>query len=133
MFKKMLSLLVITLMVVSCSGAVSATDAKISIDADWRLVHTFQFTDTSTQEVIWNKQVAAGNGHEFKFCSNEHKLHELCITVTPWGRTNPDYITKTVAVYQGGDITVESDLSYNAWHAWYDFKLSKCVVDGKNI
>ncbi|MDR1820642.1 MAG: hypothetical protein LBR15_10420 [Methanobrevibacter sp.] len=131
MFKKIFAIGLITILAISCIGTLSA--AKIHIDGDWRLVHNFQFYDLSSNEEIWDRDVAAGDSHSLNFEANPHKLHQISITVTPKGITEPDFISKIINVYQGGDIDVYADLSYNWRKVRYDFSLSKCIVDGRNI
>ncbi|MDR2544506.1 MAG: hypothetical protein LBD03_03005 [Methanobrevibacter sp.] len=102
LLNKFLGLMLIALLAVSSMSAVSAT--TIHIDGDWRLVFNFKFTDLSTGENIWSCNVAAGDGHTMNFDANPHKLHQIGVTVTPYGYTNPGYISKVINVYNGGDL-----------------------------
>jgi hypothetical protein len=127
MFKKIFAMCLIAII---CIGTLSA--ARINIDADWRLVHNFKITDQTNNVIIWDRDVAASDSHSKTFDSNPHKLHQISITVVPYGLTNPSSITKIVNVYLGGDMDIYASLKFR-WFKPYDSTLSRCIVDGKNI
>jgi hypothetical protein len=135
MFKQLFGLVLIFLLAVSCSGFVCAgkdpgDNAWIRIDADWRVVQDFKFTDLTTGESIWKHSVAAGDGHTFNFNSDKYVGHQLNIYVVSNGDTRPYWLNITINDYRGGNVDAFVKLKYNWRQCHLDMSWGKLLVDG---
>ncbi|MDR3222990.1 MAG: hypothetical protein LBT66_04535 [Methanobrevibacter sp.] len=118
MIKKMFSLVLIALMLLSVVGFASAE--YLTVDADWRLVTIFKVTDlnddtTKTRTTI---EVAAGDGHDIYLFDNQ-KFHKLSITVTYRGHPHPDFHQILINSWNGYSFHLYAGLKYN-WHCYYE-------------
>jgi len=121
---KILSLVLIAIVAISSIGAVSAKD-ELKVDGDWRLVDQYKLTDQSTGELLYNGEVAASDAHTADISEN-HKFHQLLLTLTYRGHPHPDYHSLLINVWDGSKISIYAQLSYN-WHCYYNSKLQYTV------
>jgi hypothetical protein len=127
---KILAILTIAIIGFSTVSMINAT--RIDIDADWRLVTNFKIFDITTNDLIWDRDVAAGDAHDKTFDGESHKFHQIAITVTPYGGTNPGSICIVNNVYDGKNIKINSNLKFKVWH-YYKFWLDGHIGNNKNI
>ncbi|MDR1818822.1 MAG: hypothetical protein LBR15_01055 [Methanobrevibacter sp.] len=91
---------------------------KISIDGDWRLVHNFKIVDLSTGEVMWDKDVAAGDGHEKKFQPN-YLYHPIAIYHIVYGHSYPGVKFLIITMFNQADLDLYGDLTWSLRKAYY--------------
>jgi hypothetical protein len=103
MFRKFIVILLIALLATSSVNA-----GNVCIDGYGGQIFEFTIKDLTTGELLWNKQVAAGDSHN-KNIDDNHKLHQILIQCEFFTSYNPDTITVIENVYNGNWINLYAE------------------------
>ncbi|MDR1819820.1 MAG: hypothetical protein LBR15_06180 [Methanobrevibacter sp.] len=128
MFKNLIKILMLVIVLTSVSNV---NAGKIDIDGYGGLVHNFVITDMTTGTTIWDRDVAAGDGHSKNYDLNNLKYHQIMIKAGTCNLFSWYWNTLLINMYDGSDINLyiekNDGLTYTIGNTTGNFKGSKTI------